>query len=362
MKRSGLYFVVSMIAAFAFMIGCGSATDDLEVSHIPSNVNITIAGYVTDGSNRTCRASSEMRYSLGSLEGITVFLEDNPLLSGITDANGRYVIANVPRGKHSLVAKTSIGNQTYKMILPDINVSGNDGSYMELPQTTQSISIQPAPYSLTLTVTDTKGNPLGINSGLKVNLWGQDYSPDNNKPGVIKLVDFPGVNTKAKITANNYKTAEIPVTFGENYNSEIFVKLQQTTENTNLAPIVSITYDSDSSTIYKDNNDVLTINPNRNLYLTANGYDAEGDSISYSWAATSGNITSISYNRATFIATQTYTNVIITLTGTDNRQNVGKAELALKVYGGTIATTTPDPYNPPLATYTPDPATGTPDP
>ena len=372
MKRStAWYFLLLVFIAFcAVLSGCGgSATDDLAGSNIVTNTNnnVTLTGYIRDGSIYSQRTSANrFGLSLSDLSGIIVFLENNKNLYGTTDFYGKYSIPNVPQGKHTLVAEKRFGNQIqFRARQENIQVAASNGEsevILSNTDSTQVLSMQQSNYSLTLTVTDNNGVPLPLNSGLKVNLWGTDYVATYT-PGVIKLTDFPSIqDTKATISAIGYKTTVIPVTFGENYNSEIYVKLPKTTEDSNLAPIVAITYDTDYSTINKDINDILTIYPNKRLFLNATGFDANGDYITYTWSATSGNLDIISPTRVSFIATETYKNVIIILTGIDRKNAVGKAELFLNVYGGTTATSTPDPYNPPPATYTPDPATGTPDP
>ena len=372
MKTSQICILLLSLVASAFIIGCGSASDDLAgVTTITNSNNyVTLTGYVKDGSLTSLRNSSRIRYSLSDLSGIKVFLENYSNLYGITDSTGKYTIANVPQGRHTLVAEKQSGMQIQfrarKENIPVIATNGASTVELSYSDSTQVLTMQQSNYSITLRVTDNDGNLLPYNTGLAVYLWGTKYQPSYNNPGIVELTDFPNIeNTVASITATGYKPTAVPVTFGENYNSDIYVRMPKTTESTNVAPIVAITYNTDDSTIYKDVNDILTIQPNRQLNLLANGYDANGDSITYNWSATSGSITGYS-TTATFIATQTYSNVTITLTGTDNKGASGKAELLLAVYGG-IATGTPIPFNPGNGSGTPDPfnpgnGSGTPDP
>ena len=359
MKRYSIGFGLLVISVIAFLIGCGSgASDDLAgPAIVVSNTNnVTLTGYVRDGSLNSAR-TSRLRFSLGDLSGITVFLEDSSYISGITDYNGKYTIPNVPQGKHTLVAEKRIGNQIqFRARQENISVVAPAGiSEVELPQSdpAQTLSMQQSNYSLNINVTDSNGAPLTKNQNqLSVLLWGHDYAMEYPNSNVLALKDFPSTIATATITANGYEKAVIPVEFGENCNSDIYVKLAKKYEN--VAPIVAISYNQDDSTIYKDFNEILTIKPNRNLDLRANGFDANGDSISYQWYATSGSIRSTSYNSASFVATETYASVTVTLIGTDSKGAFGKAELLLSVYGGK-ATDTPI-----IATDTPIIATDTP--
>ena len=79
------------------IIGCGSASDDLAGSQIVVNTNVSLTGYIKDGSSNSIRANSKFRYVLSDLSGITVYLEDLPNLRGVTDSNGKYQILMYPK-------------------------------------------------------------------------------------------------------------------------------------------------------------------------------------------------------------------------------------------------------------------------
>ena len=370
MKRFSVIFLLSLFVVFSFwLIGCGgSASDDLAGSASVSTSNlVTLVGYVRDGSLSSFRPAAEMRCNLGSPENINVFLEKFRNLSGVTDKNGRYIIQNVPQGNHTLVAEKREGTQiTFRARQENIIVSAPAGSeQVELSSqdSSQMLSMQASPYSLTLFITDTNNMPL---YRAKVTIWGNEYY--TNASGSVSLTDFPGTDTEAVVSMVGYKTITVPVSFGDNYNSEIFVKLPQTAES-NSAPIVSITYNPNSSAIFKFN-DILYIRPNERVDLYAKGFDAENDIITYEWSAIGGGFSgTYSGNTVNFIASSTVNRAIVVLVGRDSKNGIGKAELELNVYGGSapIATDTSDPYNPPPATSTPDPydpppATSTPDP
>ena len=349
MKRFSVGFFLCLLIVFPFLlIGCNSgASDDLAGSATISSSNVvTLVGYVKDGSVSSFRPAAEMRCSLTSLAGIKVFLEKNSSLYGVTDANGKYVIQNVPQGVHTLVAEKREGTQvTFRARQENVTVSAPTGStQVELSSqdTKQMISMQASPYSLTLFITDTSNRPL---YRAKATIWGQDYYSDAS--GTVHLTDFPGIDTTAVISMVGYKTITVPVSFGDNYNSEIFVKLPQNTES-NSAPIVSITYNPNSSAIFKFNN-ILYIRPNERVDLYAKGFDADNDYISYEWSAVGGGFTGNNTGSSVnFIATSTYKAVVI-LVGKDSKNGIGKAELELTIYGGSVPIAT---YTPTLATYT----------
>ena len=365
MKRLGFVFLLILFAVFPLIIiGCGNASDDLAGSSSVSTNVVTLVGYVRDGSQSSFRPAAEMRCNLNSLAGIKVFLEKFSTLYGITDANGRYEIQNVPQGIHTLIAEKREGTQVvFRARQENIPVSAPVGSeqvVLSSQDSKQMISMQASPYSLKLFVTDTNNNAL---YRAKVTIWGNEYYTDAS--GSVSLSDFPGIDTEAVISLVGYKTITVPVSFGDNYNSEIFVKLPQSTES-NSAPIVSITYNPNSSAIFKFN-DVLYIRPNERVDLYAKGFDADNDYISYEWSAVGGGFSgSYSGNTVNFIASSTVNRAVVILIGRDSKNGIGKAELELNVYGGSapIATSTPDPYYPPATSttdpYNPPPATDTP--
>ncbi len=374
MKNSHIWGLLTILVATTLFIGCGSASDDLTDFRNSNDSNdlVTFTNKVTANNSASVRLASRIRFAttLTDLSGITVFLEQNGaqlngVLPALTDNRGVYTLFNVPQGNHTIVAQKSDGaggfvfrarQENVPIVVPsDSNEKVVD--YVESANDQYVMTMEPSNYSLDIVVTDNDGNPLtNGKNGLSVFLWGIDYAFNNPNSNTISLKDFPETIATATISATGFKTTVIPVEFGENYNSVKQIKLLKTTENINRAPIVSITYDTDTSTIDRDFNDILTINPNRYLYLTATGYDADGDSISYDWSATSGILNKISNNKATFIATQTYNQVIITLTGTDSKNAIGKAELKLSVSGGTIPIAT---GTTPVASDTPDIASGT---
>ena len=102
MKRCNIYIWISLIFSFFLLIGCGGgAVDNIPIKNNPQS-NVTLSGYVVEGTQNSVRTSSELRYSLGNnLSGINVFLENNNTLRGITDNSGKFIIENVPEGYHS---------------------------------------------------------------------------------------------------------------------------------------------------------------------------------------------------------------------------------------------------------------------
>ena len=330
MKRCYIYFFICLFFALSLLIGCGGGSVDfIPVVINNNNTNyVSLSGFVTEGTQSSLRTSSELRYSLGSnLSGIVVFIEDNKLLRGITDNDGKFIINGVPEGYHSLIAeKTEAGIITYRQRLNNINIKGTD-NHFELPE---PIKIIPSPYFLYLFITDKNNKPI---NNAKISLWGTDYSSDNN--GLIKLSSFPTLsNIETTVIASGYKSSKMILSFGESLNSKIFVKLSQFSEN-NIAPIVAIKHE-DNSSILKENNN-LYISSNRQIILSALGNDPDGNTnkITWKWSADKG-----SFSGLTTAKTVTYTSpnnsgeVTITLVGKDEKGLEGKAELNLIIVGG----------------------------
>ncbi|MBQ3643697.1 MAG: hypothetical protein II961_03785 [Candidatus Riflebacteria bacterium] len=336
MNRCNVYICVSLIFSFFLLIGCGGGSDDNIPFKSNPQSNVTLSGYVVEGTQNSIKTSSELRYSLGNnLSGINVFLENNNRLSGITDNGGKFIIENVPEGYHSIIAeKKEAGAIIYRQRLRNINIKGIDNLF-ELPE---PISILPSPYLLTLLITNTKNQPI---KNAKIFLWGRDYFSDSD--GLVRLTDFPSVSDEeATISASGYKTTKIKLSFGETLNSKIFVKLSQTSDN-NSAPIVEIKHDSNSS-IIKENNK-LYISANKQLLLTALGNDPDGNSnkITWNWSADKGSFSGLTTAKeVTYSSPSISGEVTITLIGKDEKGFEGKAELKLIVIGGSKIDTSTD--------------------
>ena len=227
MKRLNIFILLSLIISSFLLFGCGGGDSGTNLNmHISTQGNVTLCGYVNEGSINHSKTASELRYSLGgNLSGITVFLENNRTIKGITDESGKFVIENVPEGYQSLIAEKQEADKIiYRQRLYNIYIKGIL-NYFELQE---PISILPSPYSLTLTITDT--NNQAINNA-KVSFWGRDYNSDDK--GMVTLSDFPELSDEeAIISANGYKSTKMKLSFGETLNSMIFVKLTKTTTQT----------------------------------------------------------------------------------------------------------------------------------
>ena len=135
----------------------------------------------------------------------------------------------------------------------------------------------------------------------------------------VVIKDFPSItDAEAIVSAQNYRSTRVLVSFGETFNSDMYVKLPLTTES-NIAPIVSIKYDENN--YIRKINDVLYIEANKRQTFTANGNDPDGSDtgITYSWYATGGEFSGSTVNcNVTFIASESYSNAVITLVGQQN--------------------------------------------
>ncbi len=227
MKRLNTFIWICLVFSFLSLIGCGGGDSGTNLNmHISTQGNVTLCGYINEGSLNHNETASELRYSLGgNLSGITVFLENNKTIQGITDESGKFVIENVPEGYQSLIAERQEEDKIiYRQRLYNIYIKGIN-NYFELPE---PISILPSPYSLTLTITNTNNQTI---NNAKVSFWGRDYNSDAK--GLVTLSDFPELtDEEAIISANGYKSTKIKLSFGENQNSMIFVKLTKTTTQT----------------------------------------------------------------------------------------------------------------------------------
>ena len=279
--------------------------------------------------------SSIPRFSLTSALGTRVFVEDDPGYYAIADANGDFLIHNVPAGRHRLVASVVAGVTTYRQRSDVITVTGE----YETQVIMNSIPLEPALYNAKLHISDLyNDSPLFSN----INIWGYNFQAIN---GIVDIGPFPGgnVSKEASITSIGYRDAKALISFGENKKSEIFIKLTPTSStDPNQAPVVEIEQSS------------LIVRTNEAINLIALGMDPEGDAISWKWAADKGEFYNDFTQQTTYTAPSTPGTVRISLTGTDSHGASGQAILDLEIIQG--GSKKKDPQNkPPVQPNTPFP-------
>lgn len=320
-KRFWSYLCGIMLLSIVLcMYGCGSSTSDdsdwgngnniVRVSNLKGRVILPVEG-LSDYRAQTM----EGRFSLTSALGTKVFVEDRPDLFATCDANGDFLIANVPAGYHRLVASVLAGTSNYRQRTDSFSVSGD----LETQVLINSIPLEYAPYSVTIHLADLKTNsPI---SG-SVTMWGYVYPAIN---GEVTIGPFPGGMTAKEglVTSVGYRDSRALITFGDTNKSEIYIKMTPlTSADANQSPIVEIQQSS------------LQVKTNERINLNALGFDPEGDAITWKWAAERGSFFNDFVQQTTYTAPSTSGRVRISLTGTDSKGASGLAILDLDIIQG----------------------------
>ena len=335
-----MFFVVAIIVLSLAFYGCGSSgggsSDWIDENNVVRVSNLKGRVIVPVDNSASARTSTQAYFSLLTTEGTKVFIEDNPSLNAVADVNGYFIIPNVPEGKHRVIANVVAGTTTYRQRSDVVTITG----LYETQEMPYSIELSPALYSAKLYLSDLKTSSPVVG---KVNIWGFTYDSIN---GVVDIGPFPEglISSKeARVTAVGYKDLNTLICFGEDYKSEIYIKMTPTTStDSNQAPVIAI---QQTDTIVKTNSEIT---------LTGLGMDPEGDVISWKWSADKGSFYNPNGQRTTFLAPEASGTVRITLSGSDSKGATGLATLEIEVQQGGSSGFNPN-NKPPIAPNTPYP-------
>ncbi|MBR4329656.1 MAG: hypothetical protein IKP71_07360 [Candidatus Riflebacteria bacterium] len=335
-----LFIGVLILCLCAVFYGCGSSgniddwADGSNVIRV-SNLRGRVIAPINDNYSFRTSSDNEVCFSLLSTQGTRVFIEDNSNLWAIADANGNFVIPNVPQGKHRVIANVVSGTTAYRQRSDVVNVTGQ----YETQDMPYSIELYPALYSVKIHLSDLQTSSPVYG---KVNIWGFTFDSVN---GIVDAGPFPGgtLSKEMTITAVGYKDLKTLVNFGDDYKSELYIKMTPTTSHdSNQAPVVEIN---------RVNNIVRT---DEEIDLNGTGFDPEGDVITWKWSCDKGSIYSPNSQKTTFRTPSASGTVRITLTGTDSKGASGQAMLDINVQQGGGSGYNPN-NQPPVAPNTPYP-------
>lgn len=335
--------VISLFGLFLlvfFLIlatGCGST--DGGISDWQKEPTITVVSNIK-GKILPPPAGASVRgaFSLLSTEGTRVFVEDRPDLYASADANGDFIIRNVPAGPVRLVAHQVSGTTPYRQRSDLINLTGK----FETQVVPEPIVLENAPYSINVTVSDVN---TGAILNAKIRVWGFEFTTLN---GSADVGPFPGGtgSKELRVEAIGYNGATFLAGFSDTKKAKLYVKLTPTTSTSgNRAPFVEIEHAASS------------VRTNESIGLGASGVDADGDPITWAWSTSAGGKFSNDRGASTIYTAPAASGVVdITLSGRDDDGAEGKAVLRLVVEQGSSIGS--NPYNrPPLAAYDPVPIT-----
>lgn len=321
----------------AIFYGCGSSgniSDWADSSNIIRVSNLR-GRIIPPISNNSIRNSSEPLFSLVSTAGTKVFIEDNSNLFAYTDSSGFFVIPNVPEGKHRVIANIVAGTTTYRQRSDVITVTGE----YETQEIQQSIELSPALYNTKIHVLDLNTSSPVV---AQVCIWGYVFNTIN---GIADVGPFPSGNMSKEVSikAIGYKDLKTLINFGDDYKSEIYLKMTPlSSADSNQAPTIEI---------QRINQIVRT---NEEIGISGIGVDPEGEAIKWKWSASSGSFYNENSQQTTFLTPEISGEVRISLTGTDPKGASGHAVLNLQVEQGGSPGVNPQ-NKPPIAPNTPFP-------
>lgn len=160
MKKLFLVLVCLFFGTFSW--GCRSGVYGDFGSTIvtgSSSVSGTVTATLAGGSIRALAGSV-------GVAGAYVWIEERPDLNATTDANGNYVINNVPAGTFNVVARFTQGNTKYKTRQKSVIVEENKSK--EVP-----LNVVEAKNVVKGQLLDENGTPLPL--GTKLHLWGEEF-------------------------------------------------------------------------------------------------------------------------------------------------------------------------------------------
>ncbi len=146
----------------AFSWGCRSGVYG-DYGSTLINGSSAVSGTVT-----ATLAGGSIRAVAGSVgvAGAYVWIEERPDLNATTDANGNYVINNVPAGTFNVVARFTQGNTQYKTRQKSVIVEENKSKEV-------SLNVVEAKNVVKGQLLDENGVPLPL--GTKLYLWGEEF-------------------------------------------------------------------------------------------------------------------------------------------------------------------------------------------
>ncbi|MBF0409679.1 MAG: hypothetical protein HQM10_20230 [Candidatus Riflebacteria bacterium] len=301
------FFVVLCCVACLFcMNGCGSGGGS-NLGDDPSPNVGTIAGTVFDPTNSASVLAATV--SGKTIEGAYVYLEENPEVFTWSGSNGGYSLSGVPAGKTlHVVSRYRSSNYYYRFRSDAVVVSPSESKEV-------LSSVSKADKKVRVVLLDNQGNTL---YNAKIKVWGETFYTDAS--GSV-LLEMPSGNVEVAMYETNYASQTIWMNFREALPAMYEYSLMPTSDS-NKAPTITITAD------------YLAVAKGGQVNLTANGYDPDGDSLTYSWWRTAGEMAT-NTNSMTNVWYAPNFDTIATLSGRVSDGRGGRSTAALQVKVGT---------------------------
>ena len=345
--------VAWLAALFGFLLasgGCGSTDGGIADWLKPTapTVLVQVEGLVwlplgggaslRDGAARREEARAQTTTTGVPAPGATVYVEERPDLTATTDAQGRFLIRNVPAGKYHLIAETMPGATAYKQRSDLISLTGSVTSF-QLPAPLQ---LAVADRRLWLSVKN--GGDQAALPGVNVTLWGRRAT--TGADGGVELGPLPSGIWPLQLAAVGFRPRSLLLGFSLNRQQYAEVQMTPLTgADPNQAPVVEV------------EKGFATLRTNEIGGLAAVGNDPDGDALTFDWVASGGGTLSVTRGPTTlFTAPADPGKIQVAVIGRDDRGGVGRCLLEFDVVaGGSV----PNPNNRlPLAASRPYPADG----
>lgn len=312
-----LGFVVLLLLVAA---GCGSSGGGMEdwqtttVGQTLVNIEGRILAPVS-GSVRDSLTGLFPQTAGGGQANATVFVEERPDLSAVTDSDGKFLIQNIPVGKWHLIAETAAGGQAYRQRSDLVSVSSQYATW-QLPS-----SLQLLYAARTLTVRILNRDSGTAVPGARITLWGRSVT--SGAGGEASIGPVPSGNWQAAVSAAGYESRTFLFTFGDMGQTTATIALTPSTSvNRNNAPSVELSAAFSS------------LNTGGQGSLLATALDPDGDVVQFTWSCTAGSFSNSQGQSTLYTAPSTSGTFVIEVTGDDGKGGTGKAAYTVYVVDG----------------------------
>ncbi|HEY9072028.1 MAG TPA: Ig-like domain-containing protein, partial [Candidatus Ozemobacteraceae bacterium] len=341
-RLAAIFVILSGVVALAVMPGCGSnggGAEDWQTNPSVTQV-VQIEGTVLAPVSGSVREAGVPVFATagGGQSGATVYVEERPELSAVTDSAGKFLIRNVPVGKWHLIAETVSGGQAYRQRSDLVSLTPQFATW----QVAAPLQLTYAARTLSVRLIDRDRNT-GI-PGATLTLWGRSVRSDIE--GAARIGPVPGGSWQVAVSAAGYGDRVVPVVFGEGHQEGISLALTPATAvDRNTAPTVELTSDFSS------------LRAGQQGSLLATALDPDGDVVDFTWTCPGGEFSNPMAQSTLFTAPAASGTYLIAVTGSDGKGGTGRATLPVFVTEGAGGVVDPN-NQAPLAATTPVPENG----
>lgn len=271
----------------------------------------------------------------GGQANATVFVEERPDLSAVTDSDGKFLLQNVPVGRWHLIAEIAAGGQAYRQRSDLVTVNSQHATW----QLSSSLQLLYASRMLTLKILD-RDTGTAV-PGATITLWGRSVT--TTIAGSATIGPVPPGSWQAGVTAAGYENRGFLFTFSDAGQTTVTVAMTPSTAvSRNMAPTVELSAAFSS----------LRTGESGSLLATA--LDPDGDVVQFSWSCPAGSFSNAQGQSTTFTAPSASGTYLVEVTGDDGRGGTGKAAFSVPVVDGSGGTVNPN-NQAPLAATSPIP-------